>query len=273
MTTRISAPDLLAIKGRQQRTWAAGDFAEVATTMTIVGESLSEAAALQPGWQVLDVATGSGNTAIAAARRFCDVTGVDYVPELIERGRERAAAERLSITFRNGDAEALPFPAASFDATLSSYGVMFAPNQEQTARELLRVTRPGGVIALANWTPDGFIGEMFKVIGRHIPPPAGLKSPLLWGTEQRLQELFGDDAMIVTATRREFVFRYRSAAHWLEFFRTYYGPTLKAFEALDPAGQQALEADLLDLAARGNATPGATLAVPAAYLEVVLTRK
>ncbi len=273
MTTQSSAPDLTMIKARQQRTWAAGDFAEVATTLAIVGESLSEVAELQAGWQVLDVATGSGNTAIAAARRFCDVTGVDYVPALLERGLERAAAERLPIAFREGDAEDLPFAAASFDATLSSFGVMFAPNQELAAREMLRVTRPGGVIALANWTPDGFIGEMFKVNGRHVPPPAGLKSPLLWGTAERLHELFGDEVTSITATRRNFVFRYRSPEHWLQFFRAYYGPTLKAFEALDAAGQQALAADLIDLATRSNAATGNVLAMPAAYLEVVMVRR
>jgi SAM-dependent methyltransferase len=273
MTTQSPSPDLTAIKARQQSTWASGDFAEVATTLAVVSESLCEAANLQAGMKVLDVATGSGNTAIAAARRFCDVTGVDYVPSLLERGRERAVAERVAITFREGDAEALPFPSASFDATLSSYGVMFAPDQEQTAQELVRVTRPGGVIALANWTPEGFIGQMFKIVGKHVPPPAGLKSPLLWGTEARLRDLFGDEVTSITATERHFVFRYRSAEHWLEFFRTYYGPTLKAFDSLDAPGQQALAADLIDLAARSNAASGSALAVPAAYLEVVTIRR
>lgn len=273
MTTQSAAPDLTAIKARQQKTWAAGDFAEVATTLTIVSESLCEAAQLQADWNVLDVATGSGNTAIAAARRFCEVTGVDYVPALLERGRERAAAEHVTIDFREGDAEALPFPAAGFDATLSTYGVMFAPNQEQTARELLRVTRSGGIIALANWTPDGFIGEMFKVMSRHVPPPAGLKPPPLWGTVARLRELFGDEITSIAATTRHFVFRYRSAEHWLEFFRSYYGPTLKAFEALDAAQQEALAGDLINLASRHNASTSGVLAVPAAYLEAIIVRR
>jgi SAM-dependent methyltransferase len=256
MTTQTPSPDLIAIKHRQQITWASGDFAEIGSTLPLVSGLLGEAAG-----------------PLAAARRFCTVTGVDYVPALLERGRERAIAERLPVTFADGDAEALPFPAAHFDATLSTFGVMFAPNQERTAQELLRVTRPGGVIALANWTPAGFIGEMFRVIARHVPPPAGLKPPLLWGTESRLRELFGDQATITSATERHFVFRHRSPAHWVEFFRAYYGPTLKAFEALDEAGQAALMVDLIGLAARSNVAGDGALAMPAAYLEVVLTRR
>jgi ubiquinone/menaquinone biosynthesis C-methylase UbiE len=273
MTTQTPSPDLSAIKGKQQQTWASGDFAEVATTLQVVSELLCEATDLHAGERVLDVATGSGNTAIAAARRFCDVSGVDYVPALLDRARERATAERVSVDFREGDAEAIPYLDASFDVVLSTYGAMFAPNQEQAARELLRVCRSDGRIGMVNWTPEGFIGEMFRATGRHLPPPVGLKPPVLWGTEARLQELFGDGISALTLTRRMYVFRYRSAEHWLDFFRSYYGPTLKAFEALDAAGQRSLTADLLDLARRYNRATDGTLAVPAEYAEVVATRQ
>lgn len=272
MTTQTPSPDLTAIKGKQQQTWASGDFAAVATTLPVVSELLCEAVDLHAGERVLDVAAGSGNTAIAAARRFCLVSGVDYVPALLDRARERAAAERLEIEFRDGDAEAIPSGDASFDAVLSTFGSMFAPDQEQAARELLRVCRPGGRIGMANWTAEGFIGEMFRTTGRHVPPPAGLRPPVLWGDEARLRELFGDGIASLSLTRRVYVFRYKSAEHWLDYFRTYYGPTLKAFEALDAAGQQRLAADLLDLARRHNRATDGTLAVPAEYAEVIALR-
>ena len=273
MTAQPQTPDFVAIKGRQQQTWASGDYSSVGTTLVIVAEQLCEAVDLRPGQRVLDVATGSGNAAIAAARRFCEVTGIDYVPALLERARERAAAERLTVTFQEGDAEQLPVPDGSFDVVLSTLGAMFAPDQERTARELLRVCRPGGTIGMANWTPEGWIGQMFRVNGRHVPPPAGLKGPPLWGTEARLRELFGDGISSLEVTRRHFVFRYRSVAHWLDFFRSYYGPTQKAFEALDPAGQEALARDLTDLALRFNRSGDETMVVPSEYLEVVATRR
>jgi SAM-dependent methyltransferase len=222
---------------------------------------------------VLDVAAGNGNATLAAARRFAEVTSTDYVPALLDRGRARAAAERLPVTFREADAEALPFPDASFDVVLSTYGVMFAPDQDRAAAEMARVCRPGGRIGLANWTPGGFIGALFKVVGRHVPPPAGLRSPALWGTEERLHELFGREASSIVATPREFNFRYRSAAHWVEIFRALYGPVHKAFLALDPPRQEALERDLLDLLARFDRGGAAGLVVPAEYLEVVITRR
>ncbi len=265
--------DLEAIKKRQQQTWAAGDFGMVATTSTVVGELLCEAVDVRPGQKVLDVATGSGNTALAAARRWCEVTGIDYVPALLERGRERAAAERLKITFQKGDAEKIPFPDASFDAILSTFGAMFAPNQERTARELLRVCQPGGKIGMANWTPEGVIGELFRVTGRLVPPPPGLKPAALWGTDARLHELFGDGIASLQVTRRHFVFRYHSARHWLDYFRTYYGPTMKAFEALDPSGQEGLARDLLNLWQRFNRSGDETLVAPGEYLEVVAVKK
>jgi SAM-dependent methyltransferase len=272
MTTQTSSPDLVAIKGKQQQTWASGDFAVIGATLQVVSEQLCEAVDLHAGERVLDVATGSGNTALAAARRFTTVAGVDYVPALLERGKERAAAERFAIEFRDGDAETIPYPDGAFDVVLSTFGAMFAPDQERAAAELLRVCRSGGRIGMANWTPEGFIGAMFRTTGRHVPPPAGLQPPVLWGTEARLRELFGDGISALALTRRLFVFRYRSAEHWLETFWTYYGPTLKAFAALDEAGQARLAADLLALAREHNVATDGTLAVPAEYAEVVAVR-
>jgi ubiquinone/menaquinone biosynthesis C-methylase UbiE len=264
--------DLNAVKQRQQAAWSSGDYAVVGATLVIVAEQLCESVDLRSGQRVLDVATGSGITAIAAARRFCEVTGLDYVPVLLDRARERAAAERLSVTFQEGDAENMPFPDASFDAVLSTFGVMFTPHQAQAARELLRVCRPGGKIGLANWTPDGFVGHLFRVIGKYVPPPAGVKPPALWGTEERLRELFGDQIAALTVVRRAFCFRYRSAQHWLDTFRTYYGPVNKTFGALAPERQEALAGDLIELLQRFDIGAGAGLVVPSDYLEVVATR-
>ena len=266
-------PDLGAIKTRQQATWSAGDYAVIGTTLQIVGESLCEAVDLRAGNRVLDVAAGNGNASLAAARRWCEVVATDYVPALLDDARARAAAERLPIEFREGDAENLPFADASFDVVLSTFGVMFTPNQERAAAELVRVCRPGGKIGLANWTPESFIGQLFKTIGKHVPPPGGLKSPALWGTEVRLAELFASAAETIDAQRRDFVFRYRSPAHWLEVFRTYYGPTHKAFGALDAAKQAELAGDVTALMARFNRSGDATLVLPSEYLEVVITKR
>jgi len=221
---------------------------------------------------VLDVAAGNGNASLAAARRWCEVVATDYVPALLERARERAAAERLDITFREADAEALPFPDSSFDVVVSTFGVMFTPDQEMAASELTRVVKSGGKIGLANWTPEGFIGQVFKTIGRHLPPPPGARSPALWGTRGRISELFGIHAASITTAQRHFVFRYRSPAHWLEVFRAYYGPLLKAFAALEPAARAELERDLLALIDRSNRAQDGSIVVPSEYLEVVITR-
>lgn len=268
----IGQPDLAALKARQQGTWSSGDYAVIGTTLQIVGEQLCEALDVHSGQRVLDVAAGNGNASLAAARRWCDVVSTDYVPSLLVRARERAAAERLDIAFREADAEALPFPDASFDAVVSTFGVMFTPDQDQAASELLRVCRPGGKIGLANWTPDGFVGQIFKTIGKHLPPPAGVRSPALWGTKARLEEMFASGSTSITAEPRHFVFRYPSPEHWLQTFRSYYGPVLKAFGALEPTAQTELANDLLALAARFNRSGDATLAAPGEYLEIVVTR-
>ena len=268
----IAAPNYTAIKQKQQATWASGDFAVVGTTLQIVGESLAEAADIRADERVLDVAAGNGNATLAAARRFARVTSTDYVPALLERGRERARAEGLAVRFQEADVEELPFPDESFDVVLSTFGAMFAPDQARTAREMMRVLHPGGRLGMANWTPAGFIGRLFKVIGGHVPPPAGLKSPAMWGSEAYLAELFGASAAHIRCERRVFNFRYRSAAHWVQVFRDYYGPTHKAFAALDAAGQQALERDLHSLLAELNVAGEAALVVPGEYLEVVIAK-
>jgi ubiquinone/menaquinone biosynthesis C-methylase UbiE len=266
-------PDLKAVKARQQGAWSAGDYAVVGTTLQIVGEDLCEALDIRSGQTVLDVAGGNGNVSLAAARRWCEVTCTDYVPALLERARERAAAERLEIDVREADAEALPFPDASFDVVVSTFGVMFTADQDRAAAELLRVCKPGGKIGLANWTPDGFIGQLFKVIGKHVPPPAGVKSPALWGTRARLAELFEADASSVESAQRTFAFRYRSPQHWLEVFRTYYGPLLKAHGSLDPIGQAAFVSDVANLIGQFNRANDGTMVVPSEYLEVVVTKR
>lgn len=266
-------PDLAAIKQRQQATWASGDFAVIGTTLQIVGETLAEAADVRAGEAVLDVAAGNGNATLAAARRFADVTSTDYVGALLDKGRARAEAEGLPVRFQIADAEELPFADARFDVVLSTFGVMFTPDHRRSAGELLRVLRPGGRIGMANWTPEGFIGRLFKIIGAHLPPPAGLKSPALWGTESHIVELFGAHAANIQCLRRQFNFRYRSAAHWVQIFRDFYGPTLKAFAALDARAAASLEAAITALLEELNVAGASSLVVPGEYLEVVITKR
>lgn len=268
-----STVDLGAVKARQQAAWSIGNYAVVGTTLQIVGENLCEALDLRPGARVLDVAAGNGNATLAAARRWCEVTSTDYVPSLLDAGRMRAQAEGHSIRFQEADAENLPFPDASFDIVMSTFGVMFTPDQEKAASELARVCKPGGKIGLANWTPESFIGQLFKLIGKYVPPAPGVKSPALWGTQARLEELFGDTAGEIHATRREFVFRYRSPAHWIEVFRTYYGPMNKTFATLDAEKQAAFTRDLLALMEEGNRAGDGTLALPSEYLEIVIEKR
>jgi SAM-dependent methyltransferase len=274
-THEATAPDLGAVKERQQQAWASGDFHAVAARIVLVAEQLVDSADLHAGWRVLDVATGSGNAAIAAARLGCEAVGIDYVPALVERGRVRAIAEGLAVQLLEGDAESLPFPDASFDAVTSVFGAMFAPDHRQAARELVRVSKPGGTIALASWTPGGFIGELFRTVARHVPPPAGVSSPMLWGTEAHLHELFGDEIASLETTERTFTFRFRSAEEFVDFFRTWYGPTLKAFAALDGAeSRDALEADLVSLATRFDRLASAdAIAIPATYAETIAVRR
>jgi len=267
------APDLAALKTRQHAAWSSGDYAVIGATLQIVGEELCEALDLRAGERVLDVAAGNGNVSLAAARRWCDVVSTDYVPSLLERGRARAKADRLTIEFKEADAEALPFADGAFDAVVSTFGVMFTPKHDQAAAEIMRVCKSGGKIGLANWTPEGLIGQVFKTLGRYLPPPAGAKSPALWGTRGHLTAMFGPAAVEIRAEPRTFNFRYRSAQHFLEVLRTYYGPMLKAFAALDEAKRDDLKDDLLALIASMNKAGDGTLVAPSEYLELVITKR
>jgi ubiquinone/menaquinone biosynthesis C-methylase UbiE len=272
-TMPASSPELETIKQRQRAAWSSGDYGIIGTTLQIVGESLCEAVDLRSGSTVLDVAAGNGNSSLAAARRWCDVTSSDYVPALLEIGRRRAEAERLEIRFQEADAEALPFADGAFDVVLSSFGVMFAPNHARSASEMLRVCRSNGRIGLANWTPGGFIGNLFKVVGRHVPPPAVLTPPTRWGVEEHLEHLFRESASDIRITPKHYTFRYRSPEHWIDVFRTWYGPVHKAFAALPEEGQRQLDQDLHDLIKSFNTSGDSTMVVPSEYLEVVVVKK
>ena len=278
MTTSATAtqqvqPDFEAMKTRQHGAWSSGDYAVVGTTLQIVGEELCEALDLRSSQKVLDVAAGNGNVTLAAARRWCEVTSTDYVPALLVRGKVRADADGMKITFKEADAEALPFGDGNFDVVVSTFGVMFTPNQDRAAAELARVCKRGGKIGLANWTPEGFIGQVFKTLGKYLPPPAGARSPALWGTEARLKEMFGASSGAIRAERRHFVFRYRSPEHFLDVFKSYYGPMLKAFAALDESNQRKLHQDLMMLIGSMNRADDGTMVVPSEYLEVVITKR
>lgn len=278
--TAISRPqvasgvvDYTGIKQRQQAAWTSGDYAVVGTTLQIVGELLAEAVDLRAGERVIDIAAGNGNASLAAARRHARVVSTDYVPHLLEKGAARAQAEGLDVEFQTADAEALPFPDGSFDVALSTFGGMFTPDHGKTARELLRVVRPGGRIGMTNWTPAGFIGQLFRLIGSHVPPPAGLQPPALWGSESHIVELFGAHAANIVCQHRIFNFRYQSPAHWLEVFHTFYGPVHKAFGALEPGQQTRLSGDITALLERLNVGGPHSLVIPGEYLEVVITRQ
>jgi ubiquinone/menaquinone biosynthesis C-methylase UbiE len=281
MTTVIECPlavgklaaDFKAIKAKQQVAWSAGDYAIIGTTLQIVGEQLAEAMDLRAGQTVLDVAAGNGNVTLAAARRWCDVTSTDYVESLLARGRRRAEAEGLQVKFQIADAENLPFPDAAFDAVVSTFGGMFSPDQDRTAAEMVRVCRSGGRIGLANWTPESFVGHMFKTIGKYLPPPTGVKSPAVWGTSSWVETTFAAAASKIDVNPRTFIFRYRSAKHFLDIFRTYYGPVLKAFEAVNATGRKALARDIIDLVERFNTSGDKTMVVPSEYLEVIITKR
>jgi SAM-dependent methyltransferase len=268
----VSQVDLGAVTQVQQQVWSKGDFAHVAPVVQLVADQLVDAVDVMPGERVLDVACGSGNGAIAAARCFADVTGVDFVPSLLERGRVRAAAEFLEVEFVEGDAQDLPFENASFDVTLSTFGAMFAPDQERTADELLRVTRPGGRIGMANWRPDGFVADLFRATAKHVPMPPGLAPPTAWGTEARLRELFGDRISDLRVEERSCTQRFRSPEHWVEFFRRYFGPTIAVFEQLGEDEAEVFEAELVELARKYNRAGERAAAIVAGYLEIVATR-
>ena len=267
------SPDLNAVKAKQQAVWSSGDYAVIGTTLQIVGEQLAEAMDLRAGQTVLDVAAGNGNATLAAARRWCEVTSTDYVESLLARGRKRAEAEGLQVKFQFADAENLPFADASFDAVVSTFGAMFSPDQDRTAAEMVRVCRSRGRIGLANWTPDSFVGQVFKAIGKYLPPPSGVKSPAIWGTRSWVEATFAPAASKVAADLRCFIFRYRSAQHFLDTFRAYYGPAKKAFEALDAPGRKALARDIIDLVGGFNTSGDETMVVPGEYLEVIVTKR
>jgi SAM-dependent methyltransferase len=270
ITPTTVSPDYAAIKSKQNAAWASGDYARIGTTLQMVGENLAEALDLSPDSRVLDVAAGNGNATLAFARRWCDVTSTDYVETLLAQGRGRAAAEGLTVTFQNADAEQLPFENNAFDAVVSTFGVMFAPNQLKSASEMIRVCRPGGKIGMANWTAEGFIGQLFKTLGEHIAPPAGINSPARWGSKAWIEEVFGAKGRSITINDRAFIFRYRSPAHFVEFFRSYYGPVHKAFLALDPAGQAALAGGLEVTIGRFNTARDGSMRVPSSYAEIII---
>ncbi len=269
----IDAPDFDAIKKKQQAMWASGNYGKVGSTLQITGETLCEAMDLSSGETVLDVAAGNGNVTLAAARRYCLVTSTDYVQSLLDQGRGRADADGLRVDYQQADAEKLPFANNYFDNVVSTFGVMFAPNQAQAAAEMLRVCRPGGKIGLANWTPDGFIGRLFKIVGRYVAPPVGVQSPAAWGTQEFLQQHFGGTAEKIAVTTKTYVFRYLSTEHWLDIFRNYYGPVHKAFAALSGEQQQALAQDISQLIDEFNLAKDGSVKVPSAYLEVVIIKK
>lgn len=273
MTNIAATPDYVAIKAKQNAAWTSGDYARIGSTLQITGEELAEAAALLPGAKVLDVAAGNGNATLAFARRFCDVTSTDYVDALLQASQKRANADGLHVNYQVADAEDLPFSNDQFDAVVSTFGVMFTPNQKQAASELQRVCRPGGKIAMANWTPESFIGALFKTLGKHVPPPAGLNSPAQWGTDSWLAETFGEQAREISFTRKNFNFRYASPQTFVDFFRTYYGPVHKAFLAVGDDGAGALQGEILETISSFDVSEEGMMMVPSEYAEIIVTLK
>lgn len=272
MTKISAAPDFTAIKLKQNAAWTSGDYGRIGSTLQLTGEELAEAADLAPGAKVLDVAAGNGNATLAFARRFCDVTSTDYVQALLQASQVRAEADGLAVNYQVADAEDLPFADGQFDAVVSTFGVMFTPNQKQAAAELQRTCRSGGKIAMANWTPESFIGALFKTLGKHVPPPAGLSSPAQWGTESWISETFGEQAGNIAFVRKHFNFRYPSPMNFVNFFRTYYGPVHKAFLAVGDEGADALQTDILDTIAHFDVGTDGTMMVPSEYAEIVITK-
>lgn len=265
-------PTLEEIKSKQQVTWSSGDYSKIAWVTNPLADILCDAVDLIPGSRVLDVATGTGHVALAAARRFCDVTAVDYVPALLEHGRRRAAAENLSVDFREGDAEALEFADGSFDYVLSTIGAMFAPNQPKTASELARACKPGGTIGMINWRPEGFLGELFRTIGKFVPPPPELKPAALWGNPDHVRSLFGDAVSSIEFTEGSIPFRWLSADHYVDFFLEHYGPTLKAFESLPEDQRQAFRDGVTNSGTSFGRTVGDALIFDAEFLIVRATK-
>ena len=273
MTTQTSTqPDLEALKNKQQVAWGSGDYSRIGVTLQITGEQLCETMDLRAGQTVLDVAAGNGNATLAAARRFCNVLSTDYVQALLDQSYQRSQSEGLKIEYQKADAENLPFADNSFDNVISTFGVMFTPNQSKTASELIRVCKPGGKIGMANWTPEGFIGQLFKTLAKYMPPPQGVSSPALWGTDSFLQEKFATQSSRIESSVREFNFRYQSPQHWLDLFGTYYGPLLKSFEALDETQSERLAKDVLNLIESFNQADDGTIVMPSQYLEIVITK-
>lgn len=272
MTQENPTPNYSAIKAKQQQVWGSGDYSQVGSTIQITGEELCESMDLHSGQSVLDVAAGNGNATMAAARRFCEVTSTDYVESLLNQSKHRAQANSFSINYQQADAEDLPFDDESFDNVMSTFGVMFTPNQQQSASELMRVCKKGGKIGMANWTPDGFIGQLFKIIGQYNPPPPGVSSPANWGTQEFLQQQFGAQAANIQINEKNYSFRYKSPQHWLEVFKNYYGPTLKTFEMLEAPQAESLETEIYALLDQFNTATDGTLVVPSKYVEVIIEK-
>ena len=272
MSEVTEMPNYEAIKEKQNAAWGSGNYALIGSTLQLTGEELAERMNLPAGSKVLDVAAGNGNATMAFARRWAEVTSTDYVDTLLNFGKQRAEAEGFDVKYLIADAENLQVDYGDYDAVVSTFGVMFAPNQAKAASELIRACKSGGKIGMANWTPDGFIGQLFKVIGKHVAPPKGVKSPALWGTGDWLGDHFGDSAKSIEIIEKQFKFKYPSPEFFVDFFRKYYGPVHKACLALDEQGQINLENDILAIIDDLNVAEDGTMCVPSDYLEVIVTK-